>query len=57
MKTLGENGINMDYGYAFVTAKAERAMLILRVDEITRAAQVLQEAGVRIATRQEIQNI
>ncbi len=56
-KTLGENSINMDYGYAFVTAKAERAMLILRVDEITRAAQVLQEAGVRIATRQEIQNI
>jgi hypothetical protein len=56
-KTLGENSINMDYGYAFVTAKAERAMLILRVDEITRAAQVLQEAGVRIATRTEIQDI
>jgi hypothetical protein len=56
-KTLGENSINMDYGYAFVTAKAERAMLILRVDEITRAAQVLQEAGVRIATRTEIQSI
>jgi hypothetical protein len=56
-KTLGENSINMDYGYAFVTAKAERAMLILRVDEITRATQVLQAAGVRIATRTEIQNI
>jgi hypothetical protein len=56
-KTLGENSINMDYGYAFVTAKAERAMLILRVDEIKRAAQVLEAAGVRIATRTEIQNI
>ena len=57
VKTLGDNNINMDYAYAFVTAKAERAMLILRVDDTKRAAQVLQEAGVRIATRQEIQNI
>jgi len=32
--TLGENNINMDYAYAFVTAKAERAMLILRVDDL-----------------------
>ncbi len=55
--TLGENDINMDYAYAFVTAKAERAMLILRVDDTKRAAQVLNETGVRIATRVEIQNI
>jgi hypothetical protein len=56
-KALGETDINMDYAYAFVTAKAERAMLILRVDDTKRAAQVLQAAGVRIATRQELQNI
>lgn len=55
--TLGENNINMDYAYAFVTAKAERAMLILRVDDLKRATQVLNEAGVRLATRVEIQNI
>ncbi|MHC1600177.1 MAG: ACT domain-containing protein [Candidatus Methanospirareceae archaeon] len=56
-KTLGESNINMDYAYAFVTTKAERAMLILRVDDIKRAEQVLNEAGVRMATRREIQNI
>jgi len=55
--TLGENNINMDYAYAFVTAKAERAMLILRVDDLKRATQVLTKAGVRMATRVEIQNI
>lgn len=56
-KTLGDHTINMDYAYAFVTAKSERAMLILRVDDIKRATQVLQEAGVRIATREEIQRL
>ncbi len=55
--TLGENEINVDYAYAFVTAKAERAMLILRVDDLNGATRVLDEAGVRIATKAEIQNI
>jgi hypothetical protein len=55
--TLGEYNINMDYAYAFVTVKAERAMLILRVDDVKRATEVLSEAGVRIATKAEIQQI
>ena len=55
--SLGMNNINVEYAYAFVTAKAERAMLILRVDDVKRAAEVLSEAGVRVATREEIQKI
>ena len=55
--SLGMNNINVEYAYAFVTAKAERAMLILRVDDVKRAAEVLSEAGVRVATREEIQRI
>jgi hypothetical protein len=55
--TLGMNNVNVDYAYAFVTAKAELAMLILRVDDIRRATEVLSEAGVRLATKGEIQNI
>lgn len=55
--TLGENNINMDYAYAFVTAKSERAMLILRVDDISGATRVLSEAGVKVATGKEIQQI
>lgn len=57
VNTLGMNNINMDYAYAFVTAKAKQAMLILRVDDIDRATHVLNEAGVRIATREEVQEI
>src|SRR5512136_1304171 len=57
VNTLGENNINVDYAYAFVTAKAERAMLILRVDDIARAKQVLGEKKVKIATKEEIQSI
>jgi hypothetical protein len=55
--SLGTNNINVEYAYAFVTAKAERAMLILRVDDIKRAAEVLSVAGVRVATKGEVQQI
>ena len=55
--TLGANKINVDYAYAFVTAKAERAMLILRVDDLSRAKQSLSARGIKIATKDEIQEI
>ncbi len=54
---LGSNKINVDYAYAFVTAKAQRAMLILRVDDIVKAKQALTAKGVKIATKEEIQKI
>jgi len=57
VNSLGMNNINVEYAYAFVTAKAARAMLILRVDDVKRATEVLSEAEVRVATRAEIQQI
>jgi hypothetical protein len=57
VNTLGTNNVNVDYAYAFVTARAGRAMLILRVDDTKRAEHVLSAAGVRIVTREEIQGI
>ena len=57
VNTLGENEVNVDYAYAFVTAKAERALLIIRVDNIEKAKKVLTGAGIKLATREEIQKI
>jgi len=57
VNTLGQNAVNVDYAYAFVTAKAEKAMLILRVDDIAKARKVLSEMGVKIATKEQIQAI
>jgi len=57
VNTLGESNINIDYAYAFVTAKAQRAMLIVRVDDIPGARKALGAKGVKIATNEEIQKI
>jgi hypothetical protein len=57
VNTLGESSVNVDYAYAFVTAKAQKAMLILRVDDISKAREALGAKGIKIATREEIQAI
>ena len=57
VNTLGESEVNVDYAYAFVTAKAERALLIIRVDNLEKARKVLTGAGIKLATKDEIQKI
>jgi len=53
---LGERNINIDYAYAFVT-KTEKALLILRVNDIEGAILVLQGAGIRMIDMADIQQI
>lgn len=55
--SLGRGGINIDYAYAFVTAKSERAMLIVRVDNLEGAKDVLTGVGIKLATKDELQKI
>ena len=44
-KALGEEDINIEYVYAF-TSGVEKAMIILRVDNIDKAIKVLEKEGV-----------
>ncbi|MCS7131062.1 MAG: ACT domain-containing protein [Archaeoglobaceae archaeon] len=44
-KALGDEGINIEYVYAF-TSEKHKALIIFRVDEIDRAKKVLEKLGV-----------
>ncbi len=54
--TLGKNGVNIDYAYAFVT-KTELALLIIRVDDVAKAQKVLKAAKIRLVTPEEVGKI
>ena len=45
LETLGENQINLEYTYAFITRKANSAYMIFRVADNEKAIEVLQKAG------------
>jgi len=57
LKVLDSEGINVEYMYAFVQKSAENAIIIFRFDEIEKAITVLQKAGVRILSGEEVYSV
>jgi hypothetical protein len=57
LRALTDGGVNVEYIYAFVAHKANKAYVIVRVEDNDAATAVLQKAGISIATDEEIYNI
>jgi len=57
LSVLHEAGLNVEYMYAFVEKSAENAVLIFRFDDPDMAITILQNAGIRILTGEEVRSI
>ena len=53
MQILSENEIDVEYMYAFITRRSEKAYVILRVADNDAAAKVLMDHGVEILSEDE----
>jgi hypothetical protein len=51
---LQGKGINVEYMYAFVQKSEGNAVLIFRFDDIEKAIETLQKAGIRILRDEEV---
>jgi len=54
LRILADNGINVEYTYAFVAHGKDRAFVILRVEDNDKAEAILRKAGVKIPSASEI---
>lgn len=54
MDTLFENSISVEYMYAFVSKSDDLAYVILRVADNKKAAEILENANIKLLTSQEI---
>lgn len=54
LNTIKDEGINVEYMYAFVQKSGENAIVIFRFDEVEKSEEVLQKAGVRILSGEEL---
>jgi hypothetical protein len=54
LDTLQEEGINVEYMYAFVQKCEGSAVLIFRFDEIEKAINTLRKAGFRILSSEDV---
>ncbi|MFC1827591.1 ACT domain-containing protein [Thermodesulfobacteriota bacterium] len=57
LAVLHEAVLNVEYMYAFVEKSAENAVLIFRFDDPDMAITILQNAGIRILTGDEVRSI
>ncbi len=53
---LGSNDINVDYAYAFAMA-TQKALLIIRVNNINNAIEVLENSDIRLISMEEVKKI
>ena len=49
--------INIEYAYAYVSRKEDKAYVVLRTDDLSRAQKVLEKAKVAIISDQELESI
>lgn len=55
MQLLSDEGVNVQYMYAFGTKLAAHAMIILKTDENKRAAAILEQGKVDVLSQQELE--
>lgn len=54
---LYENGINIEYMYAFLTSRGHSAYVVLRVNDNDRASALLEANGIELATESDIKSL
>jgi len=54
LSILEEAGINIEYLYAFVTRMSGHALVILKVEDVDRAAELLGAGGVTVPRPEEV---
>lgn len=54
LKTVQEEGLNVEYMYAFVNKSGENAVLIFRFDDMDKAISSLQAAGFTILSGDQV---
>jgi len=57
IEPLSRAGINVEYLYAFVGRAAEKATVVLRLEDMDRALPLLQQEGVRVLTAEEVYSL
>ncbi|MCX8069287.1 MAG: ACT domain-containing protein [Thermodesulfovibrionales bacterium] len=54
LKILSDNDINVEYLHAFVTKSAEKAVVVLKTEDIDKSIKILKKANISIIPPKEI---
>lgn len=54
LRVLHQNNLNVEYAYAFVERKQDKAVIIAKIEDIGRAITVLNNNGIKTITQKEL---
>ncbi|MEW6534309.1 MAG: ACT domain-containing protein [Candidatus Auribacterota bacterium] len=54
LEVISDNGLNLEYTYAFVERNKSKAVIIARIEDTERAIQILQDNGIKTLTQKEL---
>lgn len=57
IRALTDAGISIEYLYSFVRAAGDHALLIFRVEDLQRAAQVMRDSGIALITEEQVRTL
>ena len=57
IESLGKNGINIEYAYAFTASKEIGAYTVLRVDHVPEAEMILKDKGFALLDQKDIDRL
>lgn len=57
LDALGQAEINIEYVYGFVEKRSDKALIVIRIEDIDRAINVLQTAGFQLLGNRDISTL
>lgn len=54
---LWENGVNVEYMYAFANPQCKNAIMIFRFDDLVKAQEILARKNIKVISNQEISGL
>ena len=57
VKYLADNGVNIEYMYAFITVSGKHACVVLRIEDNDRATELLSSHGIKLVSEEDIKNL
>ena len=57
LAVFDEKGINLEYLYAFVSSKSDEAIVVMRLENMEKAIDALNENNVKILDENDIKNL
>ena len=57
LKVLNDNDINVEYMYGFVEKASDKALMVLRIEDIDKAISELKNKGINLLSKAQIEKL